>query len=47
MEAKKLLKAIGLGLIYTFVGYLLSGSSLSWLLGLAIVYWEMKGGKKK
>ena len=46
MEAKKLLKAIGLGLIYTFAGYLLSGSSLSWLLGLAIVYWETRGKKK-
>jgi len=46
MDLKKLLKSIGMGILFAFLGYLLSGSSLSWLLGLLIIYLELRGRKK-
>jgi len=37
----KMIRAVGYGLLFSFIGYILSGSDLSLLLGTYIMYKEL------
>ena len=42
MNWRKVARAIGIGSIVAMLGFILSGSELSWLLGILIAYLELK-----
>ena len=42
MNWRKVGKAVGIGIAVSLLGFILSGSELSWLLGILIAYLELK-----